>query len=420
MAGLCMHPLTKEATHEKASSLSRTVSTWEPCSGELTGREGRCALPVLVTSLNLTHTMSKVRIRPDLLRQFGPAGDAAFVLVVTAELLPDVELEARTSYREQSLLVLPQAEPLESFIAASVPEPAHLLVIAPGRVVTSPRDIGRRKMLVVPCGSTPSSVASIAASIRAAEQTDPQAQDERASAFFDAVGDAERLEIADVLNGTSATFEHQDKPYGWNAQLGFVDWGEQQIVPSGEISVLPANIMTFEPEGRLALSGSLTFLGEPIVHDGPARAAAAAQEAAYRGISGLRSAPLAADVVDGEIRALRPLTPGAAAAAETLEALFAEDERYRILWELGVGLNESLAVTPENCATNEVYGGVGGRVHIGLGLTTATRFALTLPCNGSTLLASNGMLLAGEPPAPPRPRRLAVARNVRAGCGCNE
>ena len=165
-----MHPLTKEATHEKESSLSRTVSTWEPCSGELTGREGRCALPVLVTSLNLTHTMSKVRIRPDLLRQFGPAGDAAFVLVVTAELLPDVELEARTSYREQSLLVLPQAEPLESFIAASVPEPAHLLVIAPGRVVTSPRDIGRRKMLVVPCGSTPSSVASIAASIRAADR----------------------------------------------------------------------------------------------------------------------------------------------------------------------------------------------------------------------------------------------------------
>ncbi len=361
--------------------------------------------------------MSKVRIRPDLLRQFGAHEGASFVLVVTAELLPHVELDPPTSYREHALLILPQAASLEEFIASDVPEPANLLVIAPGRVVTSPRDIGRRKMLVVPCGSTPSSIASIAASIRAAEETDPAAQDARAETFFGSLDDAEQLEIVDARHGTRAVFAHLDRTYAWNAQLGFVGWGEQQIVPSGEISVLPADIMTFEPTGRLALNGSITFVGEPIVHDGPRRNAGVRQAEVYRGLAGLRAAPLIADVADGEIRALRPVSPDGSAAADTLAALFAEDERYRVLWELGVGLNERLVPVPENTATNEVYGAVGGRVHIGLGLTTATLFALTFPCNGSVLRTSAGTILAGEEPAP-EPSRLRVTRNVRAGCGC--
>jgi hypothetical protein len=105
----------------------------------------------------------------------------------------------------------------------------------------------------------------------------------------------------------------------------------------------------------------------------------------------------------------------AADVAAALDELFAADPRYRTIWELGFGINTDMETVPANCGLNEPYGASDGVVHLGIGLTPFTRFALTFLCRGTVLVSgSTGNAVLGS-----APRTRRVNRTYTASCGCH-
>jgi hypothetical protein len=297
----------------------------------------------------------------------------------------------------------------------SLPEPAHVLVAAPGRLVTSPppERIGRRKLVCFPAASTPLDPAAFAHYLSAFAATDPAALERRADAFFTAVGDAEALRIVDERHGTAATFDHLDEGYAWNQQAGPVDWGEQQIAPAGELSVLPADVMGFDPTRRLAIDGELALAGTPIVHGGAAPYDLDDQERRYRALATAADHPVILSVEAGVIVDHKATDASCAPAAEALAVLFDEDERYRIVLELGVGIHPDVALQPGNRSMNEVHGPGDGVVHLGIGLTPDTTYAPIVVCPDTTIRTADGAFVAGAR------RRRSLSRTKAVSCGCH-
>lgn len=361
-------------------------------------------------------------VTPGAHRQF-PAPSGTFCLVTTAELADDIVIDDVHAYDKIMVTPIESGDDLSTVLRTAVPARADVLVVCPGLFVTSPSvaDIGaERRVAIMPCGSTPTTREDIRYFLDVIERTDPAAQEDRAQRFFSAVSDAEELRLVDVERGTTCQFDLGDDDYDWNQQAGPLAPGEQQIAPAGELSVLPTEITQFDSARVLALSGALTLRGWPIVHAGYAAALAAEQAELYDTLVALHRNPVIVDVEDGVIVACRPGTDTATAAAVTaaLDDLLDGEPRYRTVWELGFGINTAMSVVPGNCGLNEPYGGTYGVVHIGLGLTPFTRFALTFLCPDTTLTDHAGNSLIGRPlGSAPTGRR--IKRTYGASCGCH-
>jgi hypothetical protein len=268
--------------------------------------------------------------------------------------------------------------------------------------------------MVMACNSTPVSLDAIAHFLEIMESSDPEVQKGFCERFFAVAEAAEQLKFLDS-SGSAAVLEHQKRSLEWNLQAGPLDWGEQQIAPSGEMSVLPLDIMRFDAGMRMPLNGEVVFHGQPVLHAG-AFADREDQLRVYSGLAALTQHSLVASVREGVIDELRA-GPDVRAAAATLEELFSADDRYRVIWEIGFGLNTALkSPLPGNYAMNEVFGGANGIVHWGLGLTPHTRYALILPSIKTRVVGANGAVALGaEEPSPARRMR----RRVTATCGCH-
>src|SRR5262249_1546605 len=140
--------------------------------------------------------------------------------------------------------------------------------------------------------------------------------------------------------------------------------------------------------------------GEPIVHAGYDTDPTLAWEQArlYERLAALRRHPVVIEVAAGVVTGCRAGSPApeAARATRALDELFAADIRYRTVWELGFGINTGMSVVAANCGMNEVFGGTSGVVHLGLGLTPFTRFALTFLCPDTAVLDGAGATLLGS------------------------
>ncbi|GJH03185.1 hypothetical protein [Paraburkholderia terrae] len=89
------------------------------------------------------------------------------------------------------------------------------------------------------------------------------------------------------------------------------------------------------------------------------------------------------------------------------------DSRYRILWEIGFGINTESRILPGNHAMNETYGGTAGAIHFGIGLTPYTQYHLDIICPNTTVKTSHGDYLIGGKPS-------SIHRARGAGCPCLE
>ncbi|MEU5425640.1 hypothetical protein AB0H73_08515 [Streptomyces olivoreticuli] len=356
-------------------------------------------------------------VRPAAYRQF-TAPKGVFCLVTDEAMAGDFVIEEPRAHDGALIVAARPADTLQDLLATRIPETADLLVVRPGTFVTSPDPavVGARRIAVMPCGSTPVEKGHLRYFLSVLERTDPDAQSARADRFFAGLEQADGPRIVDAAQGTSCTLGLDDPDLEINLQAGVLAPGEQQIAPSGEISVLPMPITGFDADRRLALDGELTLRGWPIVHAGYDPALAPAQDALFRQLLPLHRHPVVITVTAGAVTACRPGTghPAAAAAAKALEVLLDSDERYRPVWELGFGIHTEMDTVPANCGLNEVYGATNGVVHLGLGLTPFTRFALTFLCPGSAVVDGVGEVLLG---APATTRRLR--RTNRAGCGCH-
>jgi len=347
----------------------------------------------------------RIPVNPAALRQFS-APRNEFCLITDPELGQLLTL-GDSDFATSSIKIVEPGGSLAATIAELSPD-AAVLVAAPGLFVRSEdlADLRGRQVSIMPCGSTPVLREHVEHFLAVLERTDPVAQAERADRFFDAVGDAGQLVLSDAKAGTQCVFDPAGGDYEWNQQAGMIGPGEQQIAPAGELSVLPMEITDFDPDRRLAMNGTLTLRGEAIVHAGYDPAMAGTQAALYEELADVRSTPVTIEVVEGVITEVK----GDGRAAAALVALFDVDERYRPVWELGFGINDSMSVVEANCGLNEVFGGSNGVVHLGIGLTPFTQFALTFLCPDTTLTDQNGAVLLGK-------RRIMRTRD--ASCGCH-
>lgn len=344
--------------------------------------------------------MVEITIRPHRLRQFGSGAGSTFCLVVNSDLLPHLQVDESGDYDEYRTVTFDPGDEFENVLAERIPQRSHVLVISPGCFFESPPPhlVGERKLMAMACNSTPTDLETIAHFMKVMEDTDPAQQEAFAERFFALAEASDHLEYVNEQTGTVMRFDHFSEDYEWNQQAGYVDWGEQQIVPAGEISVLPIQILNFDAKLSLALNGELTIHGYPILHNGRPSFTREDQARLHVDLAPMQEHPIVAKVTDGSITELVGTTPGARSAVEMLEAMFRVDSRYRLVWEIGHACNAALVIRDGNHAMNEVYGGPYGAVHWGLGLTPYTQFHLDIICPGTVLRGVDGEPLLGAAP----------------------
>ncbi|OAB55229.1 hypothetical protein AY600_14120 [Phormidium willei BDU 130791] len=346
--------------------------------------------------------MDPIVIRPDRYRQFGAAEDSTFCLVTNSAIRENFRLEPEGGYRDYRVLVMDREGQInEMFASGEIPEPAHVLVISPLSFFRSPQpeSLGpRRKLIAMACNSTPTSLEAIAHFLRIIERTDPYGQLAFAERFFERGPEADYMEMIDETYGTRAVFQHLSDDYEWNQQAGPLEWGEQQLAPAGEVSVLPADIWDFNNRLRLSIDGEVVFRGLPILHSGEVSFLREDQERIFDKLRRMHEAAVIARVENGAVMEVRAAEPAAEPAQRMLETMFEVDSRFRVIWELGFAINTEVELLWDNVAMNEVYGGTNGCLHFGLGLTPYTQFHLDIICPGTKILAPNGELLFGGAP----------------------
>jgi hypothetical protein len=348
-----------------------------------------------------------VRIDPGRLSQLGEAVGSTFCLVTNPQLVDEFTVVRDAPYDKYMTVSLAEGDRFEDLLEKVIPEPAHILVISPSQFFQSPDpDLlgGRRKLLAMACNSTPTTITEIRHFLGVMERTSAADQEAFSDTFFELAEEAKSLQYVDITYGTRAVLKHLSDGLVWNQQAGPVDWGDQQIVPAGEISVLPIEITDFHEDLHLPLEGELVLRGHPILHSGTPSFSRVDQARIHAELAAMREHAIKATVVRGRITALEALSPGAAPAVEMLEHMFAVDSRYRIVWEIGHALNTSLDMMPGNHAMNEVYGGTEGCLHIGLGLTPFTQYHLDIIVPGTRVLSDQGPALIGNPLLPTEER----------------
>lgn len=363
--------------------------------------------------------MSEIQITPANIKQFGAPDGATFCLVTNPDIVDKFEVVESAGYADVQVVPYSAGESFEHLLRERIPEKAHVLVVSPYAFFESPpqHKLGaQRKLVAMACNSTPSDFDTIKHFLGVLERTDPDAQQAFADRFFDVGGEADYLRIVDPVNGTEARFDHQDESYFWSEQAGPIEEGQQQLAPPGEISVLPIHIKDFSAELKLAVNGTIAFQGYPILHNGTPSFTRADQMRLYRKLSTMENAAIIATVSNGEIEKIETPSKAAQDAADVLDAMFELDSRYRKVWELGFAINTTLTMYPGNTAMNETFGGIGGTLHFGLGLTPYTQYHLDIICPNTRVLTSDGQtLIAGMAPQKP-----GMSRNRNAGCACLE
>ena len=346
----------------------------------------------------------KITIHPGRLRQFGPGDGVAFCLLTNTDIADRFVIEEDGSHSSYQVTTYDREGMIAELLADTIPEPAHILVASPNIFFRSPRQelIGpKRKLIAMACNSTPTPPEALAHFIGVIERTDPYEQEAFADGFFARGQATEHLEFVDEAYGTSAIFDHLDESYQWNQQAGPLEWGEQQIAPAGEISVLPVDIWEFDPDLRLSINGTFAFRGLPILHSGEPSFLRKDQSRIFGKLRCIRDHAVIATVKNGEITALAATHKDVEPAAKMMETMFAVDSRYRILWELGFAINTALDLLQGNYAMNEVYGGTNGAMHFGLGLTPYTQYHLDIICPNTKVLGADGSLVLGTSSAAP-------------------
>lgn len=340
--------------------------------------------------------MEQIAIRPHMYAQFGPSEGAAFCLVTNTELLDVLAVERTESYDNYMVLAYDKEGEFERLMDDRIPPSAHVLVVSPKCFFRSPELVGpRRKLIAMACNSTPTPLEAVDHFLKMLESTRPDLQQTLVDDFMARGSSVDHVTFVNQQASTRAVFNHMNEAYEWNVQAGTLGWGEQQIAPSGEVSVLPADIWQFKPGLTLSIDGEIAFRGLPILHSGEGSFLRSDQKRIFDGLKAMIHSPVIATVENGTVTRVRAFTGEAEPAVRMLEALFAVDSRYRVIWEIGFAVNTTLEPMIDNLAMNEVYGSENGCLHFGIGLTPYTQYHLDIICPDTNVLLPNGDLLFG-------------------------
>jgi len=341
-----------------------------------------------------------IKVNAHKIINFGDATEATyFCLVTNSQLKDQFEINIEKKYKAYKIFSLDNADDFVALMKNDMPDNAHILVVLPSVYFKPPpADLlgGQRKLGVLACSSTPSDSESIQHFIRVAENTDPVAQDVFADRLFSLGEKTKHLLFYNKKTKTEAVFHHLYDHLSWHEQIGVLDWGQQQLLPSGEISVLPVNVFDQNIEVALDVTGELTLQGTAILHSGTPSFSPRDQQRIYEDLATLNDDAVIASLDGGHITSLKAASKKSFRAIRALEALMYTDSRYSTLLEIGLGVNTNHDLIAGNSAMNEVYGGKKGVIHLGFGLTPYTQYHLDILCPDTALYTAEKEWILGE------------------------
>lgn len=339
------------------------------------------------------------RIKPESLRAFGDIDGACFVLVKTPSISNSFEIDDTGELYKDYLSYVLEEQAEFTALLEKLPERAHILALLPDIYFRSPDSsmLGpHRKLAVMACRSTPPSVEVIQHFLEQAVATNPQKQCEFVDTFFSQLEDSKTLLFKNSVFDCEAELLHTNQMLTWHEQAGVMRSGDQQLLPSGEVSVLALPVYGEDIISALPFSGTIALQGLAVVHSGEQSFLPADQQRLYESLATVdtRSAVMLT-VENGVVVATSTTGDEGAIAGKTMNALFDVDSRYRTLTEIGFGINTEMRPYPGNCAMNEVFGGESGIVHFGFGLSPFTQYHLDILCPGTHVYHTNGHRIFG-------------------------
>jgi hypothetical protein len=350
-------------------------------------------------------------VRPDAIRAFGSEAAQNFVLVTNRKYASKFVIPENNIYGKCKVVCFDEGDDFEKVLRDQIPADSHILTILPDCLLESvdPQLLERRKLLIMACRSGRTDLAGVQHFLTIGSSSDLERDEALAVKFFAGAESSAFLTLVD--RDATCSFHHMSSKYEWHEQFGNVQWGQQQVFPSGEIAcfVVPLDAENLAEDVSFDLNGEMILRGPAIVQSGPPSFLIDDQLRIYAALSTISNDGLRLRIRDGEIVDHRPEGNGCLLASEMLSALFHVDSRYRRIYEVGFSINQSLTLWPGNTAMNEVWGERGGKIHLGLGMLPHTQYHLDLFCAGARVLSDKGQLIFGAEPM----------RRVKSGaCPC--
>lgn len=221
--------------------------------------------------------------------------------------------------------------------------------------------------------SRPFSPETLAETLRIVRNTDYVDQLRVENEFLRFFDEADHIAFVDSESDRHAVFEHRATEH-WFSLHGPLGYGQQAVLPSGELSALVDESGAFS-SGRFPLDGSVVLAGQPIIHRGADDVSVDETQATFRRLSTMSTEPAVVEITEGAISAVEPLHPGRTAFSDALSGLIAAEPRYAKVHEIGFGTNPECAdLAASNFFPNERFPGL----HLGIGLGGYTPFHIDL------------------------------------------
>jgi hypothetical protein len=190
----------------------------------------------------------------------------------------------------------------------------------------------------------------------------------------------------DCETKAEAVFNHSNLSH-WFSLNGPLKFGDQTVLPTGELSVLNSASGTFDCGRRLDITGRLALGGGALVHCGSSDVSPRETRQLFEELAPLRDAKVLADVANGWIDRITPFTHRSKSVVEAFNKLFSHDPRYRLVHEVGFGTNMyAQPLWHDNSVCDERY----PCVHFGIGLGGVTRFHIDLLCPYLSIVGRRG------------------------------
>lgn len=240
-----------------------------------------------------------------------------------------------------------------------------------------PLELGNIKIAAISLFSSPFSIITLQRILDITKKTDYQLQVSTESKMLDLLDSAKQILFQCLEHNTQAYFRHHESNH-WFSLHGPLGFGQQTVLPTGELSVLPESSGQFNRKSYFSLNGQLLFQGFPIVHRSHSEIPLSETLEQFKKLASMRDFPVIASISNGEISHLHSPVEGYNPFLVELEKLFLKDDNYRKIHEIGFGTNRDCAqLVYENFLPNERYPGA----HFGLGLGGATNFHIDLVCS---------------------------------------
>lgn len=341
-----------------------------------------------------------ITVYPEKIAAFGARDAENFCLVTNSRYIDSFEISSDNNYCARKIIAYDASEPFKNLIVrGSIPPLAHVLVISPEHLIHSIEEslLDEIKLLIMACKSGPTALAAIQFFLEIGYATSITFQQQFVDRFFSSLESSEMLRIEDREHGLPCSFDHISEKYEWHEQCGALQWGDQQVFPSGEIACFSVPLYSEEllVERTCQLSGEMVLRGPVIVQSGTPSFRKDDQCRIHDALTIPADSGLHITINDGIVVAHRALDARAVAAERMFSSLFHVDSRYRTVYELGFSFNDFETPWDGNTAMNEVWGPAGGRMHIGLGMLPFTQYHIDMFLMGSTLFANDGSYIFG-------------------------